>query len=123
MQIAYVGFIQNGNIRSYRFEGISPSRPGVPAKHVPFSIAADMAIVSRLRVKFQDVPALCLRTLSAAVGQREENDRTPGLYALTEADVHAYCASILANPAVADHRRRFKPKLKPDSQPQVAARS
>ena len=118
MQIAYVGFIQRGNIRSYHFEGISPSRPGVPAKHVPFSITADMAIVSRFRVKLQDVPALCLRTISAAVGQREEDDRTPGLYALTEADVHAYCASVLAGAAVADHRRRFRPKLKPESQTQ-----
>lgn len=117
MQIAYVGFIQRGNIRSYRFEMISPSRPGVPAKHIPYSITADMAIVSRLRLKLQDVPALCLRTLSTAMTLRQEDDRTPGLYALTEADVNAYCASVLANPA-ADHRRRFRPKLKPDSQPQ-----
>ena len=121
MQIAYVGFIQRGNIRSYHFEGISPSRPGVPAKHVPYSITADMTIVSRLRVKLQDVPALCLRTISVAVGQRQDDDRTPGLYALTEADVHAYCASIVANPA-ADHRRRFKPKLKPETQPQLAVK-
>jgi len=96
---------------------ISPSRPGVPAKHVPYSITADMTIVSRLRLKLQDVPALCLRTLSTAVTQREEGDRTPGLYALTEADVNAYCAAVLASPA-ADHRRRFRPKLKLDSQPQ-----
>ena len=109
MQIAYMGFIQRGMIRSYEFEGIQERRPGQAPKHIRFSMTADMAVVSRHHVKIQDIPALCLRTLSAAIQTRDENDPRPREYVLTEGDVHSYCSAI-ASPVRADHRKRFRPK-------------
>jgi len=115
VQIAYVGFIQRGTIRSYEFEGISERRPGQAAKHIRFSMTADMGIVNRHHVKIQDVPALCMRTLAAAIQTRDENDPAPGEFVLTEGDVHSYCSAI-AIPVRADHRKRFRPKPNAQSQ-------
>ncbi len=111
-----MGFVQSGSIRSFNFEGSEASRPGYRPKRVQFSMTADMTIVSRFRIKFQELPALCLRTLSAAVETFEESEKAPASYVLTEADVHAYCASIVANPARPDHRKRFRPKPTEHSQ-------
>lgn len=116
MQISYLGFVQQGEVRSYQFEGSPKRRPGQKPKQVKYSMTADMAILSRFRIKFQDVPALCLRTLSAAVEGLDENDQGPGLYSLTEADVHAYCASIAPSSVRSDHRKRFRPKPTEQSQ-------
>ena len=116
MLIAYVGFVQSGSIRSYNFEGRPASRPGHRPKYVQFSMKADMTVVNRLRVKFQDLPGLCLRTLSAAVCTLDESDKGPESYVLSEADVHAYRTSLLAVPGQADHRKRFRPKPTQNSQ-------
>lgn len=116
MLIAYVGFVQSGSIRCFNFEGSQASRPGYRPKHVYFSMTADLTVVSRLRVKFQDLPGLCMRTLSAAVGKLDESDNPPGNYVLTEADVHAYCASMLDRPIRPEHRKRFRPKPSENSQ-------
>jgi hypothetical protein len=72
-------------------------------------MTADMAVVSRHHVKIQDIPALCLRTLSAAIQTRDENDPAPGVFVLTEGDVHSYC-SANQSPVRPDHRKRFRPK-------------
>jgi hypothetical protein len=45
-----------------------------------------------------------MRKLSAAVEKGAENDTVPGPYALTEADVHAYCV-----PAVATRTKPRRP--------------
>jgi hypothetical protein len=101
VRIAYVGFVQRGSIRLFQFDGIVDKRPGQMAQHTQLSMTADMAIVSRFHMKYQDLPALCMKTLSAAVA---ENDSMPGSYALTEADVNAHCM-----PAVATRARPRKP--------------
>jgi len=104
VRIAYVGFVQRGSFRLYQFDGIVERRPGQIAQHTELSMTADMAIVSRLHVKYQDLPALCMKTLSAAVGNCATSDEVPGSYALTEADVHAH-----ATPAAAIRARPRRP--------------
>ena len=104
VRIAYVGFVQRGSIRFYQFDGIVERRPGQIAQHTQLSMTADMAIVSRLHVKYQDLPALCLRALSAAMENCAGNDSVPGSYALTEADVNAHGV-----PAAATRPRPRKP--------------
>ena len=116
MLIAYVGFVQSGSIRSFNFEGRPTSRPGRITKHIQYSITADMTVMSRLRVKFQDLPALCLQTLSAAVCTLDEVNRLPESYVLTEADVNAYCTSMMAAPGRGEHRKRLRPKPTQNSQ-------
>ena len=114
--IAYVGFVQSGTIRSFNFEARPLSRPGRITKYVQYSMTADMTIMSRLRVKFQDLPALCLRTLSAAVCPLDESIKRPESFVLTEADVHEYCTSILAGSGRGEHRKRLRPKPTQNSQ-------
>lgn len=104
VRIAYVGFVQRGNTRLYQFDGIVEKRPGQIAQHTRLSMTADMAIVTRLRVKYQDLPALCMKALSAAVESRGQSESVPGSYALTEEDVHVHCA-----PAAAARPRPRKP--------------
>ena len=100
MRIAYVGFVQRGTIRFFQFDGIVEKYPGQIAQHTQLSMTADMAIVSRLHVKYQDLPALCMKTLSAAIENSAANDSTPFSYALTEADVNAHCMPAVATRAL-----------------------
>jgi hypothetical protein len=79
-------------------------RAGQIAQHTQLSMTADMAIVTRFHLKYQDLPALCMKALSAAMENCAVGDALPGTYALTEADVHAHCA-----PAIAAKARPRKP--------------
>ncbi len=116
MLIAYVGFVQSGSIRSFNFEGRSQSGPGFRSKPIELSITADMSVVSRLRMKIQDLPALCHRTLATEVEVLDESGKPPASFVLTEATVQAYCAAKLLAPVRADHRKRFHPKPSENSQ-------
>jgi hypothetical protein len=113
--IAYVGFIQSGNTRSFNFEGRPVGRSGDTSKHIELSMTADLSLVTRFQIKFQDLPGICLRAISAAVEALGDGEKGPGTYTLTEAAVRAHCTS-LANPVRTEHRRRFHPKPTENSQ-------
>ena len=104
VRIAYVGFVQRGTTRLYQFDGIVEKRAGQIAEHTQLSMTADMAIITRFHLKYQDLPALCMKALSAAMENRAAGETAPGSYALTEADVHAHTA-----PAIAARTRPRKP--------------
>ena len=104
MRIAYVGFVQRGSTRFFQFDGIVETRAGQIAQHTQLSMTADMAIVSRFHLKYQDLPALCMKALAAAMENRASGETAPESYALTEEDVHAHGA-----PAVAVRTRARKP--------------
>jgi len=114
--IVYVGFVQSGNCRKYNFEARPLGRTTNATKHIELSMLADMALVSRMQVKFQDLPGLCMRTLSTAVDALTEGDEGPGTYTLTEDAVRAHCTALLVSPARNEHRRRFHPKPTENSQ-------
>ncbi len=116
MLIVYVGFIQRGNFRSYNFEARPLGRAVNNTKHIELSMLADMSLVSRFQVKFQDLPGLCLRTLSTAVDSLPDGESCPGTYTLTEAAVRAHCTALLVSPSRNEHRRRFHPKPTENSQ-------
>ncbi len=116
MLIAYVGFIQSGSIRSFNFEGRPLSRPGARSKPIELSITADMSVMSRLRMKIQDLPALCQRTVATELEVLDESGQPPASFVLTEATVRAYCAAKLLTPVRSDHRKRFHPKPSENSQ-------
>jgi hypothetical protein len=114
VRIAYVGFVQRGSTRFYQFDGIVERRPGQIARHTLLTMTADMAIVSRFHLKYQDLPALCMSALSAAVEKGAGNDCVPGSYALTEADVEAHSAPPVATRA--RPRKPFAPRPSANSQ-------
>lgn len=122
MQITYVGFVQSGSIRSFNFEAKPEIRSGLRFKPILLSITADMGIVNRCRLKIQDLPALCQRTISTAVETRGESQEAPLSFVLTEEAVRAHCAAILLNPVRADHRKRPHPKPPESSQLQWVKR-
>ena len=116
MLITYVGFVQSGSIRSYRFEGRPESgRAGYRTKPVNLAVTADMSIVSRFHVRLQDLPSLCQRTLSAALHEGITNEEVPESMVLTEAHVRAHCDAAIV-PVRPEHRKRFHPKPSEHSQ-------
>ena len=117
MLITYVGFVQSGSIRSFRFEGRPESgRAGSRTKPIDLAVTADMSIVNRFHLRFQDLPSLCQRTLSSALHKAAENGEAPESLVLTEAHVRAYCDSLTVGAVRPDHRKRFRSKPSEHSQ-------
>jgi hypothetical protein len=117
MKIIYMGFIQRGMRRCYYFDGVIETRPGHRSCYTHYSMTADMAIINRMNVKIQDLPALCLHTLCTAVGNLPAVPDGVGAFQLTEADVHAY-----STPAAPPKPARRPLRQKPGVRSQIAWR-
>lgn len=94
MQVAYLGFIQQGNVRKFQFDGHQKTRPGRIGIHVKLVMNADMVIINRHHLRFQDLPALCLRKLSAIFETYERYEGQGTEYTFSEADVSSHFASL-----------------------------
>ncbi len=77
MELRYMGFDQERNTRTYRFEG---------ALKTDYSVTADLALFLEYRVAIQEGPSLCARKLSAnpEIVQGAPTE-------LTGADFRAFC--------------------------------
>lgn len=82
----YVGFDQQKDIRTYRFERFAP---GEPTER--FFVDTDMALFGRHKVKLQEGPALCLHLLTHALGPEPTVPQSP--YSVTEQHVLAFLTS------------------------------
>ena len=82
----YVGFDQQGSIRTYRFERFTPGRT---TEH--FSLDADVALFSRHKVRLQEGPVLCLHLLTSALGTMGAGEPCP--CSVTEQHVLDFLAS------------------------------
>ena len=85
-RLRYVGFDQQKNIRTYRFERFSP---GELTEH--FLVDTDMVLFGRYKVKIQEGPALCLHLLAHALGPEPAGPQVP--YLMTEQHMLAFLAS------------------------------
>jgi cold shock CspA family protein len=85
-RLRYVGFDQQRNIRTYRFERFSP---GEPTER--FFVDTDLALLGQHKVKLQEGPALCLHLLAHALGAEPAGPQTP--HAVTEQHMLAFLAS------------------------------
>ena len=85
-RLRYVGFDQQQNIRTYRFERFSP---GEPAEF--FFVDTDLAMLGRHRVKLQEGPALCLHMLAHELGVEPAGPQSP--YSMTDQHMLAFLAS------------------------------
>ncbi len=83
MDLRYVGFDQQGNTRSYRFDRIAKGQPPV---HLV--VTADLALFLARRVNIQEGPSLCARKLSGDPDEFEQRDRE-----LTNEDLLAYATA------------------------------
>jgi hypothetical protein len=94
----YMGFDQQGGIRTYRFERFTPGRQ---TEH--FSLDTDVALFSRHKVRLQEGPVLCLHLLTNALGAMAAGEACP--CSVTEQHVLAFLASR-PDPAVKGLRNR-----------------
>jgi hypothetical protein len=113
MQVAYLGFIQQGNVREFQFDGHQRRQPGSVGIHVKLVMTADMAIMNRYHLRFQDLPAMCLRKLSALFDTYERYEGQGTEFTFTEADVCSYFASLPAPPAKKERARFHRPTPAP----------
>jgi hypothetical protein len=116
MQVAYLGFIQQGNVRRFQFDGHQERQPGIVGIHVKLVMNADMVVMSRHHLRFQDLPGLCLRKLSALFAKYERYEGQGTEYTFSEADVCSYLAALASQPAKKERARFHRPIPAPSSQ-------
>ncbi len=119
MQLLYLGFVQEANSRRYRFQGVIP-RDRITSKstHLDFSLCADMALLAKYNIRFQDCPALCLEILAGGLSQ-EENAVQFSSYTVTSADLCTYSSAKSAVEAAKPPRRRPRIQYKPADSSQL----
>jgi hypothetical protein len=123
MQVAYLGFIQQGNVRIFQFDGFPEEPPGIVATHVKLAMTADLTVMNRYHLRFQDLPALCSRKLSALFATYERYEGQGTEYAFTEADVCSYFASLPPPPTKKGRASFHHAKPLPSSQLQFPAKA
>jgi hypothetical protein len=114
MQLLYMGFSQQANIRRYRFQGVVPrERPSRPSRNLEFLLSADLSLLAEHQIRVQDGPTLCLRILKAGLSGEDVDAVQFSSYAITPADVCAFAgardALLQSKIARRKHRAPFKP--------------
>ena len=98
MQVRYLGFDQQQNARSYRFE---VTEEGQPTKR--FTVNADMALFLAHRVSIQEGPTLAASKLAAGLDSNFD-----GVYELTSEDLRSHVnARLIAEALRAERRAQF----------------
>ena len=119
MQLLYLGFVQEANLRCYRFEGVVPrDRLAPKVLKVEFSLKADMALLAIHRIRFQDVPGLCLEILHQRL-MIPENAPRYASYHVTNDDLLQYTSAKLTVEAAKPPRRRPRTHFKPAESSQL----
>ena len=120
MQLLYMGFEQQANIRSFRFQGVLPKeRPTRASKFIDFTLTADMSLWKRFRISVQDGPKLCLGILSTALSGSEETAIRFASYAVTLEDLTAFASARNAIEDAKVARRKPRPHFKPAASSQL----
>jgi hypothetical protein len=96
MQVRYVGFDQQQNARSYRFEVTEEGRATRR-----FTVNADLALFLAHRVNIQEGPTLAARKLTA--GLQGDAD---GAHELTAEDLRSYVTARSLHEALRAERRK-----------------
>jgi hypothetical protein len=120
MQFLFLGFVQNANIRSYRFQGVVPAqRPSRAVTGPEFLLTADMGLLAQHRIRVQDGLTLCLKILSNAFGAEQESLVDFSNYAVTVDDVSAFSSARTAIEDSKIARRKHRPPFKPSPSSQL----
>lgn len=104
MELRYLGFDQQKNARTYRFDVLEK---GQPSRH--FVVTADLALFLAHHVGIQEGPTLCANKLSADL----ENN-VDGSHELTADDLRSHAsARTLAEAQRAEQRRNTRRRPTP----------
>lgn len=118
MQLRYMGFTQQGSLRSYFYQRSTHSDIGLRARqpqHVDeFHVDADLSLLTLFQVRVQDLPALCLGILTTAIASHPEEQNLSTAYTVTAKDLGAH---VLAHRPPEGHKppRRKKPPRPADA--------
>ena len=120
MQLLYMGFDQQANIRCFRFQGVLPKkRPCDASKFIDLKLNADMSLWARFKISIQDGPKLCLGILKTALTGSEENTLRFTPYAVTHEDLTAFASARKGIGDAKVARRKPRAHLKPATSSQL----
>jgi hypothetical protein len=109
MELRYMGFVQNQNTRTYRFDGmVSGQEP------LHFAVTADLALFLANRIGIQEGPTLCAHKLSAAPATE-----TGATLILTGDDLRAHATARTAAETRKIEARRTGSRRRPSVPPPV----
>ena len=107
MELRYMGFEQNRNTRTYKFDGVANGQPTVH-----FVVTADLALFLVNRIGIQEGPTLCALKLSSAA------EPAPGTnLVLTNDDLRAHASARSLAEARKAEARRMGPRRRPPVPP------
>ena len=120
MDFAYVGFTQEANLRSFRFERTVPHvRASDVREVISFTVVADLSLFPQCRVPIQEGPQLSLQILVRALaGQNHESVMPPSLL-IGEEHLMAFAAAKAEDAAERVSRRRHRPPVRPSQASQL----
>ena len=106
MQVRYLGFDQQQNARSYRFE---VTEKGQPTRR--FTVNADLALFRTQRVSIQEGPALAASKLTAGLDTNFD-----GMYVLTPEDLRSHVNARLIAEALRAEKRKPPHRRTPNAE-------
>ena len=109
MELRYMGFEQNRNTRTYKFDGVANGQPTVH-----FVVTADLALFLLNRIGIQEGPTLCALKLSAVEPSANTN------VVLTNDDLRAHASARSMAEARKAEMRRMVPRRRPPVPPSRA---
>jgi hypothetical protein len=107
MELRYMGFEQNRNTRTYKFDGVANGQPTVH-----FVVTADLALFLVNRIGIQEGPTLCALKLSSAAGPTADTNLV-----LTNDDLRAHASARSLAEARKAEMRRMVPRRRPPVPP------
>ena len=120
MEFAYVGFTQEANLRSFRFERVLPNvRPSDARSVVRFTVVADLSLFPLCRVPIQEGPQISLQILSKALAGLTEESPMPASLLIAEEHLVAFATAKAEDAADRVSRRRHRPPVRPSAASQL----
>ena len=113
MDLRYMGFDQQKNVRSYRFDAVEK---GAPKRE--FVVTADLALFLAHRIAIQEGPNMCGIKLAAAMESNSE-----ALHELTDADLRAHVVARTDAEARRAAARKTNPRRAPKPSPEARENS
>ncbi|HEX4275012.1 MAG TPA: hypothetical protein VHZ74_06640 [Bryobacteraceae bacterium] len=120
MQLVYMGFTQEANLRCFHFERIvtQPRLANLP-KIVQFTLKADMALFTQHHVPVQEGPAICLRILTDTLSASGESEVVPSSYAVTTEHLSTFVSARASVAEAKAARRKPRAPFKPSNSSQL----
>lgn len=118
MPLAYLGFTQEGAVRSFRFESqIPPPRGSIRGTRIQFTVRLDVSLFMEYAIPLQDGPEICRGVLAEALAGTDQNS-IPSVSCWVQR-VHAE-AFVDARRAIADAKtaRRRRVVVKSSGSPE-----